>query len=53
MDSEVAENGDFDAKLEQLFDEMYAIRDERDLYRSVVSPSGMIINLDVRVQIPK
>lgn len=28
MDSEEAQNGDFDAKLEQLFTEMYAIQDE-------------------------
>lgn len=30
MDSEEAENGDFDTKLEQLFTEMYAIQDELD-----------------------
>lgn len=30
MDSEEAENGDFDEKLEQLFTEMYAIQDELD-----------------------
>ena len=30
MDSEEAENGDFDAKLEQLFTELYAIQDELD-----------------------